>query len=253
MFLAIHLCILMSSLDPYLWPTLRQGGHELSGTNLNLHYARKLSFKFLAQWFLRRFLNDHTLSSPSLEYPLAKGHCPPLKKSKSPSPKEALWQGWLKLVPCFWWRSWKGEKFTHDGRDERQKGIAICPLSDPGDLKSWHKESFDKEYSGLLKKGLCPFQIDCEIMVSSSQNNEPSKQNSKSVKTSLYNKDLDLFKQWSLGPGRGNNKFYIETFPINLQTKSPVLPTGLTSTFYEISYIWKYKHYLEFILNGRSF
>ena len=44
--------------------------------------------------------------------PLEMGRALHLNNFESPSPKNALWQVWLKLVQCFLRRTWKSEKFT---------------------------------------------------------------------------------------------------------------------------------------------
>ena len=60
----------------------------------------------LAQWFWRRrffkFINVFGLFRNYL--PLERGVAVHLKKLKSPSPKNALCQVWLKLTHCFWRR-----------------------------------------------------------------------------------------------------------------------------------------------------
>ena len=60
----------------------------------------------LAHWFLRRrffnFVNVFLLFRNYL--PLEKGVALPLNKFKSPSPKDAMCQVWLKLAQWFWRR-----------------------------------------------------------------------------------------------------------------------------------------------------
>ena len=67
----------------------------------------------LAQWFCRRFLKFVNIFS-LLRYYLSieKGVALHLKKIKSPLPKDALCQFWLKFAQWFWKRRWKCEKFT---------------------------------------------------------------------------------------------------------------------------------------------
>ena len=53
----------------------------------------------------RRFLKFVNLHSQFLNYlPLEKGKALHLKKLESPSPKDALYQAWLKLAQWFWRR-----------------------------------------------------------------------------------------------------------------------------------------------------
>ena len=68
----------------------------------------------LAQWFWRRrFLNFVNVLSLFRNYlPLEKGGTFHLHKLESPSPRDALYQVWLKLAQWFWRRRWKCEKFT---------------------------------------------------------------------------------------------------------------------------------------------
>jgi diadenosine tetraphosphatase ApaH/serine/threonine PP2A family protein phosphatase len=60
----------------------------------------------LAQWFWRRrFLNDHTQFSHFWDYlPLEEGKALCLHKLDSPSPKDDLYQVWMKLAQWFWRR-----------------------------------------------------------------------------------------------------------------------------------------------------
>ena len=51
--------------------------------------------------------------------PLGKGRALYLNKLESPSPRDTLWQVWLKLAQWFWRRRWKCEKFT-DRRTDGQ-------------------------------------------------------------------------------------------------------------------------------------
>ena len=78
----------------------------------------------LAQWFWRRrflnFVNVHfhyfiIISPLKRAGPFSGTNLNPLK---SPSPKDALCQVWLKLAQWFWRRRWKCEKFT-DRRTDR--------------------------------------------------------------------------------------------------------------------------------------
>ena len=56
--------------------------------------------------------NSLNVFSPFGNYlPLGKGGALHLKKIKSPSSKNALYQVWLKLALWFWRRTWKCEKF----------------------------------------------------------------------------------------------------------------------------------------------
>ena len=75
----------------------------------------------LALWFLRRrflkFVNIFSLFPYYL--PLEKGVALHLNKLKSPSPKDALCQVWLKLALWFLRRSQKYEKFTDRWTDRR--------------------------------------------------------------------------------------------------------------------------------------
>ena len=59
-----------------------------------------------AQWFWKReFFNFVNVFSLLCNYlPLENGRTFHLKKLESPSPKDALWQVWLKLVQWFWRR-----------------------------------------------------------------------------------------------------------------------------------------------------
>ena len=68
---------------------------------------------FLAQWFLRRFLNDTTLFLHFRDYlPFDGGLVLHLNKLEFNSPKDDLYQVWLNLAQWFWRRRWKCEKFT---------------------------------------------------------------------------------------------------------------------------------------------
>ena len=60
----------------------------------------------LAHWFWRReFFNYVNVFSLFCNYlPLEKGRTLHLNKLESPSPKDALWQVWLKLAQWFWRR-----------------------------------------------------------------------------------------------------------------------------------------------------
>ena len=51
--------------------------------------------------------------------PLETGRAIHLNKLGATSPKDTLWQVWLKLAQWFWRRRWKCEKFT-DRRTDRQ-------------------------------------------------------------------------------------------------------------------------------------
>ena len=66
------------------------------------------------QWFLRRrFLNFVNVFLLFCNYlPLEKGGALHLNKLESPSPKDALCQGWMKLAQWFLRRRRKCEKFT---------------------------------------------------------------------------------------------------------------------------------------------
>ena len=68
----------------------------------------------LAQWFWRRrLLNSVNIFSIFCYYlPLEKGMVLHLNKLESTSPKDALYQVWLKLAHWFWRRKSKCEKFT---------------------------------------------------------------------------------------------------------------------------------------------
>ena len=67
-----------------------------------------------AQWFWRRiFINFVNVFSLFRNYlPLEKDMALFYNKLESPSPKDALYQVWLKLAQWFWRRRWKCEKFT---------------------------------------------------------------------------------------------------------------------------------------------
>ena len=60
----------------------------------------------LTQWFRkRRFFNFINVFSPFRNYlPFEKGRALCLNKLESPSPKDALWQVWLKLAHWYWQR-----------------------------------------------------------------------------------------------------------------------------------------------------
>ena len=80
----------------------------------------------LAQSFLRRrFLKVVNLFLLGPNYlPFGKGVALHLNKLESPSPKDTLWQVWLKLDQWFWRRRWKCEKFTDrrtDGRTQTDR------------------------------------------------------------------------------------------------------------------------------------
>ena len=68
----------------------------------------------LTHWlWRRRFLNFVDVFSLFYNYlSLENGVALQLNKNKSPSPKDAFCQVWLKLVQGFWRRRWKCEKFT---------------------------------------------------------------------------------------------------------------------------------------------
>ena len=68
----------------------------------------------LTRWFWRRgFFNFVNVFSLFHNYLLLeKGGTLHLNKLASPSPKDALYQVWLKLAQWFWRRSWKCEMFT---------------------------------------------------------------------------------------------------------------------------------------------
>ena len=85
-------------------------------SNWNLLHTRMLFAKFgwnWAQWFCRRrFLNFFNVFSLFCNYlHLEKGMVHHLNKIESPSPKNALYQVWLKLAQWFWRRRRKFEKF----------------------------------------------------------------------------------------------------------------------------------------------
>ena len=64
----------------------------------------------------RRFLNFINVFSLFRNFlPLEKGETLDLIKLEFPSPKDALYQGWLKLAHWFWRRRWKCEK-CRDGQ-----------------------------------------------------------------------------------------------------------------------------------------
>jgi hypothetical protein len=76
----------------------------------------------LARWFWRRrFLKIFSVFLLFCYYlPLEKGYPLPLNKLESPSPKDDLYQVWLKLVPWFWRRSRKCKSLQTDRRTDRR-------------------------------------------------------------------------------------------------------------------------------------
>ena len=79
---------------------------------------------YLVQWFWRRrFFNDPTLFEHFANYlSLSGGWALDLNKIESPSPKDALWQVWLKLVHWFQKKSRKCEKFKDRRTTDKKRG-----------------------------------------------------------------------------------------------------------------------------------
>ena len=74
-------------------------------TNLNPLDPKMLLAKFGWNWLSGSWEEDFLISSkyfPCNYLPLKKGGDLHLYKLESPSPKDALWQVWLKLVDWFW-------------------------------------------------------------------------------------------------------------------------------------------------------
>ena len=86
-----------------------------------------LCAKFGWHWVNGSGEEDFYISSMYFHYfviisPWKKGRFLHLKKLESPSPKDALWQVWLKLTQWFMRRRWKCEKFTDRQTDGQTDG-----------------------------------------------------------------------------------------------------------------------------------
>jgi hypothetical protein len=96
----------------------------------------------LACWFWRRrFFNNFSVFLLFCYYlPLEKGYPFPLNKFEFLSPKDELWQVWLKLVQWFWRRSWKCKSLQTDRQTQmaaRQWAIRKLTWAfSSGELKS---------------------------------------------------------------------------------------------------------------------
>ena len=122
----------MSIYFHYYLPLEKDRAFHLNKHNLtSLKYALCQVWLKLAQWFLReRFLNLFNVFTLFHYYlPLEKDGALHLDKLESPSPKDALWQIWLKLAQWFLRRRWKCEKFTDRRTDDGQQVIRKAHLN----------------------------------------------------------------------------------------------------------------------------
>ena len=116
----------MLNFGPLLWPHPDPRGHHLNKLESTLYQGVFTQvWWFLAPWFLRRrFFKTPTQFLMFVNYlPLYKGVALHLNNFESFSPKDDLYQLWLKLAQCFWRRSRKCKSLTDrwtDGLTDRQ-------------------------------------------------------------------------------------------------------------------------------------